>query len=302
MSTATVNIATPGQPSVVSLPTAHLACRSCGVAVPISGGDVERVQIGSHWEPIPGTSPIEQRVVTDYLELGRCERCALIRSEAARVVDEHRVLLRQLGGVVIDRVEGALLALDLLGAELPKLRSVAEVVQLVTLVHGAGIAFEAQLRFGVCASGQWAHVPDEARAALRDCAARWMPLGPPIDSERRGCMLCGVDRSGTWEALTASAHSLGSTVRAGWMEPIEGDACAACADAISYAGAVGQTALKRALQQHLGVAHTFASDAVEMAIRGWGGLPNGTRANRSPWAHLDLDAIRRDLREIAGVR
>ncbi|AMG82259.1 hypothetical protein AXH82_01860 [Microbacterium sp. PAMC 28756] len=60
--------------------------------------------------------------------------------------------------------------------------------------------------------------------------------------------------------------------------------------------------MKRALLSALGVAHTFATDAVEMTIRGCGALPDGTPANRSPWAHLDLEAIRRDLREIAGVR
>lgn len=67
-------------------------------------------------------------------------------------------------------------------------------------------------------------------------------------------------------------------------------------------GSVGQTAMKRALLSALGVAHTFATDAVEMTIRGCGALPDGTPANRSPWAHLDLEAIRPDLREIAGVR
>lgn len=307
MSNATVNIPTAGQPPVVPLPTGHLACRSCGVAVP-AGGEVIRVNAGHRWELIPGGDAGSQRAVTDWLDLGICDRCATIRAQAAQVASDHRVLQRDLGGVAFERVEGALLALDVLGSELPALRSAAEVLRLVGYVHGSGVAFEVLRRAGVCSSARWAHVEGEARQALRDEVARWMrartaraaePLGPPIDSARRGCLLCGVDRADVWEAIVVSTRALG-----GRPSPnlLEGDLCGACADAVQAVGSVGRTSMTRALLAHLGVTRSYATESVELHVLGWGALPAGTRPNREPWAHVNTKALRADLRAVAGVR
>lgn len=305
MSTTQVNIPTPGMPAVVSLPTHHLACRGCGVAVP-DGGDVVRVAIRSRWERIPGGGASEQRIVTDYLDLAVCDRCAAVRAHAAQVIASHRVLQRVLGGVALERIEGALLALDVLGAALPVLRSADDVVLLVGYVQGAGIAFEALQRAGVCSSTRFAHVTDEARQALRDGAARWMrrlttpavdPLGPPEDSARRGCLLCGVSRADIWEAITVSTRALGGRPS---PAPIEGDICGPCADAVQSVGSVGRTSMTRAVLAHLGVTRGLASESVELHMVGWGALPAGTPANREPWSHIDTSALRADLR-MAGV-
>lgn len=303
MSTAIVNIPTAGQPPVVSLPTDHLACRSCGVAVP-AGGEVIRVNAGHRWERIPGGDAGSQRPVTDWVDLGICGRCATIRAQAARVASDHRVLQRDLGGVAFERVEGALLALDVLSSPLPELRSAADALRLVGHLHGSGIAFEAQRRAGVCASTRWAHVTDEARQAMRDEVARWMrsrltqtadPLGPPIDSARRGCLMCGVDRADVWEAIVVSTRALGGRPSPG---PLEGDLCGKCADAVQSVGSVGRTAMTKALLTYLGMTRTFATDAVEMHVLGWGALPAGTRPNAEPFGHIDVSALRRDMADI----
>jgi hypothetical protein len=304
MSIATVNIPTAGQPPVVSLPTGHRACRSCGVAVAAADGDVVRLSIGSHWEPMPGGGAASQRAVTDWLEVATCERCAVIRSEAARVVDEHRVLQRDLGGVAFERVEGALLALNVLGSPLPELRSAAEVLKLVSLVHGAGVAFEALQRPGVCASSRWAHVGGELRQALRDAVGRWMharlakpaePLGPPADSPLRACAYCGVDRHDVWEAVTVSTRALGGAPTPGYLEA---DLCGACADAVVAVGSVGRSSMVRALFAHLGIPRRNVDEIVEVHVVGFGALPAGTRPNTAPWQHVDASALREDLRSV----
>lgn len=307
MSTTTVNISTAGQPPVVSLPSDHLACRSCGVAVP-ADGEVIRVNAGHRWERIPGGDAGSQRAVTDWLDLGICERCASIRARAAALVADHRPLQRTLGGVAFERVEAALLALDVLGSEPPALRSATEVLQLVGIVHGSGLAFEALRRSGVCSSARWAHVEADARQALRDEVACWMrarlaptavPLGPPVDSARRGCLMCGVDRADVWEAIVVSTRALGGRPS---PDPLEGDVCGKCADAVQAVGSVGQTSMTRALLAHSGVTRSYATEQVELHMLGWGALPPGTRPNREPWAHVDTSSLRADLRAVAGVR
>lgn len=306
MSTTQLNVSTPGQPPVVSLPTAHLACRSCGVAVPAEG-EVIRASLGHRWERVPGGDAASQRAVTEWLDLSICERCASIRAQAAQVVSDHRSLQRTLGGIVLERVEGALLALDVLGASLPELRSAAEVLQLVGYVHGSGLAFEVLRRSGVCSSARWAHVESEARQSLRDEVARWMrarlaptavPLGPPVDSARRGCLMCGVDRADVWEAIVVSIRALGGRPT---PDLLEGDLCGACADAVQAVGSVGRTSMTRALLAHLGVTRSYATESVELHMLGWGALPSGTRPNREAWAHVNTSALRADLRAVAGV-
>lgn len=305
MSTASVNVPTPGQPPVVSLPSDHVACRSCGVAVP-AGGEVIRVNAGHRWERIPGGDAGSQRAVTDWLDFGICDRCATIRAQAAQVASDHRVLQRDLGGVAFERVEGALLALDVLGSPLPELRSASDALRLVGYVHGSGIAFEGQRRAGVCASSRFAHVTDEARQAMRDEVARWMrsrtaqavePLGPPLDSALRACAYCGVDRADIWEAVIVSRRSLGGAVSSGWMDPIEADLCGACADAVVTLGSVGRSSMLRALFAHLGIPRRNVDEVVEVKVVGFGALPRA-KPSRTPWSHIDASALRADLRSV----
>ncbi|MDH5134619.1 MULTISPECIES: hypothetical protein [unclassified Microbacterium] len=303
MSTATVNIPTPGQPPVVPLPSAHLACRSCGVAAP-TDGEVIRVSLGHHWGRVPGGDAASQRAVTDWLDLGICERCTTIRGRAASLVDQHRSLQRDLGGVAFDRVHGALLALDVLGADPGALRSAASVLQLVGIVHGAGVAFEALQRPGVCASARWSHVEDDARRALRDAAARWMrtrtalpaeQLGPPVDSALRACAYCGVDRADVWEAVVVSTRALGGAPTPGYLEA---DLCGPCADAVQAVGSVGRSSMVRALFAYLGIPRRNLDEVVEVKMVGFGALPAGTRPNTEPWGHVDVPALRSDLRAV----
>lgn len=302
MSTSLVNVPTPGMSPVVSLPTSHLACFGCGIAVP-ADSDAVRVSLGHRWESVPG-DVTAQRAVAEWLVVGACSRCAGIRAQAAQLVEEHRVLQRDLGGVAQERVEGALLALDVLGTPVPVLRSAADVLQLVSLVHGAGIAFVVLQRPGVCSSSRWAHVAEEARAALRDAVGRWMrarlakpaePLGPPADSALRACAYCGVDRHDVWEAVAVSTRALGGAPTPGYLEA---DLCGACADAVVAVGSVGRSSMVRALFAHLGIPRRNVDEIVEVHVVGFGALPAGTRPNAAPWQHVDASALREDLRSV----
>lgn len=302
--TSLVNVPTPGMPPVVSLPTRHLACFGCGIAIPADSAAV-RVSLGHRWESVPG-DVTTQRAVAEWLVVGACSRCAGIRAQAAQLVEERRVLQRDLGGVAQERVEGALLALDVLGAPAPALRSASDVLQLVSLVHGAGIAFVVLQRPGVCSSSRWAHVTEEARAALRDGVARWMrarlarpaePLGPPQDSALRGCIMCGVDRADVWEAIVASRRALGGSVSPGWMEPIEADLCGACADAVVAEGSIGRSAMLRSLFGHLGIERRNIAEVAEVYVVGFGAVA-GAKPSSTPWAHVDAPALREDLHSV----
>lgn len=302
MSIATINVPTAGQPRVVSLPTSHLACRGCGIAVP-ADNDAVHVSLGRRWERVPGST--EQRAVAEWLALGTCERCAAIRSKAAAAVDAHRVLQHQLGGVVLERVEGALLALDLLDSPLPELRSTEEVLQLVGYLHGAGIAFEALQQPGVCSSSRWAHVPEEARASLRDAAARWMrarlakPVGPlrtPVDSAVKGCAYCGVSSSATWSSALVSARSLGGSPTPSYPDV---DLCTGCAAAVQAVGSVGRSSMLRSVLDFLGLRDNGGiGEVVDVHMRGFAIVP-GAKPSTERWAFLDLEALRDGLRGLA---
>lgn len=308
-------------PVAVQLSGSLLPCGVCGVAVegPHLQRDVAELTISAAEDPRLG---VRELTPPRALAVTHCRACRVRLERARAAVDAFAAFAARLGSrsLVVERLE-AVLAVEGVTGEAVRLESPRDLAAALEHLNVAGAAAlwstryspvqASGARLGVANASPFAHVDAEVRQAARDglaallrsrlvgLAASDAPLGPPADSARRGCLLCGVDRSESWEALTASTRSLGGRPSA---EPIEGDTCAACSDVLYDVGSIGQTAMKRALLAHLGVAHSFAVDAVEMTIRGFGALPDGTPANHSPWAHLDLEAIRRDLREIAGAR
>ncbi|MDP3969101.1 MAG: hypothetical protein Q8Q02_12560 [Nocardioides sp.] len=188
---------------------------------------------------------------------------------------------------------------------------------------------------GYAAPYPWAHVRETDRAALRRGLADLMAdrlamtaepvfLAPPAltgDDPRDGstartipvqggCLLCGVGavalaavtvaRSGgreraereVWTARRWSPGSLG-----GRPSPatVVGHTCPACSSAVTHAGAIGPSALERAVTEHLRVSGKWdeSRDALTN-LKGWGALAaDALRSdaappppNLTPWSHV----------------
>ncbi|MEU2203027.1 hypothetical protein AB0P19_03645 [Microbacterium oleivorans] len=302
MTTTThVNIPTPGQPALVSLPADSLACGGCGVAV-------ERPTVVSR-VAVNGYQRDGRLQRQDVVRLTRCEACAAIDDAAASALGRSPEVVGRLGGVARQSLVAALSALATLGLASPSLDSAADVVRLIDrLGIGGAVRFESQATPDTCSSAPWAHVGEELRATLREAGARWLREGierpvrvaPPADSDRRGCLFCGVGHvmampsraDSVWTATSTTLRTLGGHSTA----VLDGDTCPTCAAAIEHAGSVGIGAMQRAVLDFVGYRPTGPAGAdLELAVIGWGALPPGTTPNATPWQHLDVDALRRDL-------
>ena len=314
MSTTTSPAAVP---VAVQLSGSLLPCGVCGVAVngPHLQRDVAELTISAVDDPRLGVRELHP---PRSLAVTRCAACRGRLDRARAAVDAFGAFAARLGSrsLVVERLE-AVLAVEGVTGEAVRLESPRDLSTVLEHLNVAGAAALWSARFspvqasdarlGVANAAPFAHVDDEVRQAARDGLAALLrsrllrtgpvtvPLGPPVDSARRGCLLCGVATSTVWEALTASTRSLGGCPSA---EPVEGDVCSACSDVLADVGSVGQTALRRALLQHLGMTRTFALDQIEMTVLGWGALPDGTAPNSSPWAHVDVEALRRDIVDV----
>ncbi len=312
----------------VQLSGSLLPCGVCGLAVegPHLQRDVAELTISAVDDPRLGVRELHP---PRSLAVTRCPACRGRLERARAAVEVFGAFAARLGSrsLVVERLE-AVLAVEGVTGSAVRLESPRDLSTALEHLNVAGAAALWSTRFspvqasgarlGVANAAPFAHVDAEVRQAARDGLAALLrsrllrtgpvavPLGPPVDSARRGCLLCGVAASTVWEALTVSTRALGGRPSA---EPIEGDTCAACSDVLADVGSVGQTALRRALLQHLGMTRTFALDAIEMSVVGWGALPDGTPPNAEPWAHVDVAALRRDLADVqergyvnAGVR
>jgi hypothetical protein len=198
-----------------------------------------------------------------------------------------------------------------------------------------------------CAPYAWAHLKIGQRADLRagyaallkERVARNAPpvkITPPRVRDQAssamipiesGCLLCGVGTQSVPATQVARegreyvARDLWTAKRTGTFElggqrspqQLSGWLCARCADACSSVGAMGPTALERALvmavaPQGLGIL-PYGNLAVPGLI-GWGALCAEAHRrgevppepNRTGWAHLpDLDALANRLRSALGV-
>lgn len=305
----------------VQLSGSLLPCGVCGVSVsgPHLKRDVRELTISAVDDARLGVRELHP---PRALAVTRCEACRGRLERAQAAVAAFPVLPARIGSpsLVVERLE-AVLAVEGVTGTAVRLGSAADCFAALEHLGAVGAASlwsarfvpvqAAGARLGVASAAPFAHVDAELLQGARDALAALLrarmlrtapaavPLGPPADSARRGCLMCGVATSTVWEAAIASARALGASASPGWLDPIEGDVCGRCADVLAEVGAVGQTALRRALLGHLGAAHTFATDAVEMRVLAWGALPAGTCPNREPWGHLDLAALRRDMRDVA---
>lgn len=140
-----------------------------------------------------------------------------------------------------------------------------------------------------------------------------------------GCLLCGVgavemssqavSRAGGRAAAAADVWTLRpvcDTRALGGRGPqrLRGYTCPACTEAVNRAGALGPSAVDRAVVEVLGLGLHWGDDRAMGRVPGWGALvsvalrrghptpaPNGT-----PWAHLgDLDSLRDGLAQELGL-
>lgn len=307
--------------TMMRLPEAALPCRSCGAAVRHAKperAEVLRVHLtvaASVLDRMTGPVPSEEVPVTT------CDKCADRRERAAAILAEHPRVRRMHGMVALDRLDAALAALDLLGWRgwrgtrmVRTLTSTDEALHdllaaLATLGSAASWA-AGYAREGVAAATRWGHVPDalrrDAAAAHRSLVHRRFespaPVPPPTDGAR-GCLLCGrdaltirpSDRAEAWgERLQVRPASLGGSGR---REPVDGYACPACWPAIrAQGGVLGLPAATAALFAFLDYERVgFGAHLREGIATPWVALRPDTPPNREPWAHLDLDRLRRSL-------
>lgn len=189
----------------------------------------------------------------------------------------------------------------------------------------------------------WAHVRVSDRTRLRTAygavmadrlalTAAPVDLAPPALTRddlagtnpalpvQGGCLFCGV---GTVTVPALAVARLGGTARAardvwtlrrlapqylgGLTSPVNlaGHLCPPCNAAAEHVGALGPSALERALVVHLGAGGTWRDDADTLAgLKGWGAVYSDTlrancappQPNSTPWAHVpNLPGLARAL-------
>lgn len=296
----------------VRLPADHLACEGCGVAV---AGPVTSVT---------AVPPKTQNTLPSApVEFARCPQCQLLREKADAYVSARPALAARLGDhIARERVASVLFGLAILAKPVPD-----DLTLLLPRLHPAahGVWFNSPLSLArdQCSPYPWAHVTLGQRAALRTAyaavlrdrlALREPPIALPCPSG--GCLLCGVatiSRSAievahgggsavvgaqVWTTVTATPAALG----AGGPDHINGHLCPPCSDAIEAEGAIGPSALGRAVVEH--VRRTLGeeratrlrsrlTDDFPPTLPAWGGLH--AEPNREPWSHLGsaVDVLRR---------
>jgi len=331
-----VRLQVPDSP--VRLPEGHLACLACGVAV-AEGVEVVIVEtLGRADQPpaAPGGAPRG-----GPLSFVRCASCAALASQAEQIVDANPGLAARLGpDTARHRVECALLALEVLRKPAPRvdlmLRHLTAPGARVRWVARFVPLIEAEASAATCSRYPWAHVRLGSRAQLRqaygamlhEMVAATAPdvrLAPPFPPFAQGagevfaifgCLLCGVEAqtlpaqevsrlgghkaaaSRVWEPKRASVGSLGGRPS---PEYLVGHLCTPCAAAVEHAGAIGPTAMERALGEHLR-ATDRADDADRLTrgdvegLIGWGALFHRAHrrgekplaGSRTPWEHVVL--------------
>jgi hypothetical protein len=298
--------AIPGSPTAVP---SWAACIACGINVrgPFDPDALETVTSYGHQ--------------TFEITLTRCEICTAIRDTADDLMRAHPVEAFRIGdrSIAVHRLELALDGIDALGIadakRIDRLTNTgADVRALIEyMAVPGGVA-----RWGsrlVAATGRgerveshaperWAGVPGGQRQALRDAAAALFQVRiekpvPVLCPEGGGCMLCGVravvvlpsKARGVWVEMSADAVTLGGPDA---PDMIDGCVCPRCDQAIDRAEGVGQSAMRLSVLDLLGVpAHLFTVSQID-GLRAWAVMP-GVRPNATPWAHVDLSALREEV-------
>lgn len=313
---------TTDAPSRSTLPPGALACRYCGVAV--RDPDPARAEsvtiLGPRLDGGRGAPAYDQEV-----PLTSCDLCAARRATAASLLAAYPAVGRAYGDVAIDRLDSALMALDVLGDKRGRgaaklVRSAQQLGDLIEALSsvGAGAYWaRSNVRPGAFSPRRWSHVDGQLavqareahRALLRRPFETVGAVPPPVRAELRGCVLCGV---GSVPALESKAPSIwGDQLRIPlWVfnagpEVVTGHACPACTiDLEAVGGAIGYPVVWRALSRARGFEPLSGRTVTGMpGVTPW--AATGDEPNETPWAHLDLAVVdgmlsrSRDMRRIA---
>lgn len=232
-----------------------VACRACGVATTERVTEVPR--------STPGGQPMPP------YEVGVCGDCVSLR------LDEPGSAVRA--------------ALRVIGKPEDHWREAAEV-----FAEDAGVDVTPTLYERATPQRKpWAHVPREVKEALRGAYAevlhrrvfastdkdRPVPAeGPPDDTEHRACLMCGLAKQ--VEPWRGPVHTKAFTK----PDAVTGYLCTACGDAAEAVGAVGPTALERAVMEF----HDYAwTENVRIPrLTAW--VSTGMGPLDRPWLWVDL--------------
>lgn len=269
---------------------------------------------------------------TPAVTFSTCPACADRTVATARILRAHPALAARLGPAYAhDQLTAALDAFAMIGASLPADDMMRDAVLTRYVMDSMAIVGNAvqwtsayharEVTAGQCAAVPFAAATAEMRAAARVrvggvLAYRVATTAPAVAlpaPDRRPCMFCGVAavevpahhvvalggrdaaRDAVWSPRTATPHTLGRSSAGGSREQIDGHLCRPCGRAAEHVGALGMTAMARALGEHLrGTGQEEAARALDLAAReetvtglvghaAIGGGPNST-----PWAHVHL--------------
>ena len=290
----------PAQPAPAPGPRPTLPCEACGTAVPdpspplrLSDGD--RVRLG-----IPRT--------TEWQRFGWCDDCAEVRDAADEYVAAHPAVAGRFGPQIArQHVEDVMFAFKLLGKEVPDdlgfaLPRMLPAARVLRFHHPARVLSSAKPSEG---GGAWLHVTQDMRVAVKRAAAdlfadRLLLAKPPVPIRcpSGACLMCGVvavERPAI-EVRRRGAVAVSLSVWSRVTQPKYAGqhACPSCADAIDMEGALGPSALLRAVAVH--VEHTMEPKAARRLVaeveRGtivlsmWADTRGTSRLSGQPFGHL----------------
>lgn len=236
----------------VPLTDGALPCADCGIAGSV-GGQVEQVP------SIPPTFHAIRSWRGSLSSFGRCPACRARHERAERYVADHEQWAASIGRyLATERVGSALTALAILGRDIADSDLGLMLPRLWPPAHQLHFASTFAARPAGHANPEpWSHVTAGDRdalrrayaAGLRDRVALHEPA-VPIPCPSGACLMCGVGSIERSAIEVSQRGGVAPTVVAVWRQvegPDAGHCCPDCWRAVDEAGAIGQTATKRAV-------------------------------------------------------
>jgi hypothetical protein len=291
-------------------------CRSCGVGFTAFSST-----------PIEPFTIIGQRNSRGFgsdtqIVVARCATCAERYRLAGTILTAHPAMARENGNVGTDRLDAALAALDLLGRSgLTTMltdtdQHVRDLIAALAPFGGWAAWTTNSAAKGMCGTKRWGHVSngiwEDARLAFADLIRRRMeipkPIEPPADSAVHGCGFCGVGtvigKQSDLHAIWGNAHRMLLTAFGGSGSAVVSCyLCPACRSSLEATGASGLPAVWTAVIKSRGYVARSSAGVVSLSgVKPWAALPRGTKPNESPWQHVNLAALDRELQLTVYVR
>jgi hypothetical protein len=300
------------------LPEGSLPCRSCGIAVVLYADTV----VETH--TIRGPQTASGHTYDRDILVSRCNACEDRREHAAAILRAHPAVAREHGNVGTDRLDAALAALDVLNRS-TLIRSltltddfVRDLIAALSALGGWCSWSASSAAPGVSASRRWGHVSDlkweDTRSAFARLIGRRMelpkPIAPPSDrAALRACGFCGIEtlfvKESDARAAWGDERQMPLASMGGWGgEVVTAHVCPACRAALFASdNAMGLPAVWLAVIRSRGYEPRSSAGVVSLSgVKPWAALARGTEPNATPWAHVNLEALDRELASTTVVR